>query len=467
MRSLAKLGFLTLITLTSTNLAHAISYEAQNQIIGVRLDDVAKFLPNEIPTLKSALSTIKRELGRLLDINEEIEEVHDIFFNAIPSDEWFSRETVLPITAFVKLSESGYVFVKGEITLKSSRLVGRGLETIPLSETDFRAEVGLIERLVILRDYTNNIKMIFPLGVGAFDEGVQNLGSTSLVTPRFKNAWLDKREAYAARTKPSYYAGKPFLRITTNQELDQGYTTIGFHAQPNLAPFLRGFDSHGCMRMQTDDLIAFHRLLANNPRLHIPISVSYRVFGSDDHPAPKVNSPYKTVYNVGTRTAPYFKLDSDELVQLASVKGEAPVNNLLDRHEDDYFNLFNYDSRERLIPASGIPNRIEDDQRTSPSIIAFPRRDDRRDQRADERRNQRTDDLPGVTIIRGGRTSTVRPRLTGRQASAAIASYCKRQYPYDTVFFNWERSRLIRSYNTCTRTLVDRYNATGALPSGP
>ncbi len=448
MRSLAKLGLLAMVTLSLSNAALAISGSAQNQIVGVRIDDVAKFLPNEIPELKNSVPTIKREIKRLLDLSEEVEEVHDIFFNALPSDEWFSKESILPITAFVKLTDSGYVFVKGEITLRGKRLFGRGFETIPLERTDFKVEVGLIERLVIIEDYSNNIKMVFPLGVGAFDEGVQNLGSTSLVTPRFKNAWLDKREAYASRTKPTYFAGKPFLRITTNQELDAGYTTIGFHAQPNLGPFLRGFDSHGCMRMQTDDLIAFHRLLANYPRNHIPITISYRIFGGDDHPAPKVNAPYKTVYNVGTSSNPYFKLDSDELVQLAISRREAPINNLFDRYEDDYFNLYNYDSRERLIPADGIPNQI-DDNRDSPSIITFPRRDNR------------DNNLPGVTIIRPNRQ-----RPTGRQVSNAVAAYCKRQYPYDSVFSNWERNRLIRSYNTCTRALIDRYNSTGQLPNG-
>ncbi len=458
MRTFKKLKLLALITITSINCTPAFSQEAQDQMIGVRIDDVAKFLPNEIPNLKAELPTIKRELARLLDLSEPVEEIFGIFLNDLPNDDWFTRETTLPITAFLKLRESGYVFVKGEIYLKSSRLVGRGLEKIAIDETDFKAEVGLIERILILEDYSNQIKMVFPLGVGAFDEGVQNLGQVSLVTPRFQKAWLDKREAYAARTKPSYYAGKPFLRITTNQELDVGYTSIGFHAQPNLAPFLRGFDSHGCMRMQTDDLIAFHRLLANNPRLHIPISISYHIFKNADHPAPKVNNPYKTIYNVGSHSAPYFKLDSDELVQLGSVRGEAPITRLFDHPEDDYFNLFNYDSRERLIPEGGIPHRIEDDRPTSPSIITFPRND--------ERRNQNRRDLPGVTIIRGGRTSPARPRLSARQISAAIATYCKRQYPYETVFLNWERNRLIRSYNTCTRVLVDRYNTTGELPSG-
>lgn len=460
---MAKLGLLAVLTLSSTQMAFAISASAQNQIVGVRLDDVARFLPNEIPDLKKSLPTIKRELKRLLDLNEEVEEIHDIFFNAVPNDSWFNSEDVLPITAFVKLSETGYAFVKGEIILKNSRIVGHGFETIPLENTDFKAEVGLIERLVILEDYSNAIKMVFPLGVGAFDEGVQNFGKTSLVTPRFKNAWLDKREAYASRTKPAYYAGKPFLRITTNQELDEGYTSIGFHAQPNLGPFLRGFDSHGCMRMQTDDLIAFHRLLSNNPRTHIPITVSYQVFGSDDHPAPKVDAPYKTIYNVGSRTAPYFKLDSDELIQLANVRSSAPIQNLYDSYDDDYFNLFDYDSRERLIPADGIPPQVDiPDRVDSPSVITFPRRDTTTRPRNDN-------DLPGVTVIRGGRstTTTTRPRRTSpADARAAIATYCKRQFPYDTVFLNWERNRLIRSYNSCTRSLVNHYNSTGQLPGG-
>src|SRR5690606_4421436 len=113
----------------------------------------------------------------------------------------------------------------GTITQKGDRLSGRGIETIPLAQTNFEVEVGLIDRKVIIKDYANSLKMIFPLGVGGFDEGIQNLGATGLVTPRFQSAWLDKREAYASRTKPAYFAGKPFLRITTDQDLKKGYTT--------------------------------------------------------------------------------------------------------------------------------------------------------------------------------------------------------------------------------------------------
>ncbi len=351
MHSIGKFFFIILLTVSFPKSAHSISYEARNQIIGVRLDDVARFLPREIPALKSILPTIKSELPRLMGINEEILEVHNIFFNALPDDRWGDRRVTLPITAFVNLRWSGYVFIKGEVThYRYSRLSGRYLGKVALSNTNFKARVGLIERVLILEDYRNNLKMVFPLGVGGFDEGVQHPGRTSLVTPRFKNAWLDKREAYATRYKPDYYAGQPFLRITTNKILDVGYTSVGFHAQPHLAPFLRGFDSHGCIRMQTEDLIAFHRILANNPRLHIPITVSYELYDSFDHPAPKVNSPYKTIYNVGTRNEPYFILDRDELIQMINVRRTPPLGVLYDRYDDDYFNIYNYDSRDRLLP---------------------------------------------------------------------------------------------------------------------
>lgn len=350
MRTLAKLCLITLLIFTPTQITHAVSSEARNQIIGVRLDDVVRFIPNEIPVLRSILPTIKNELPELLSIDEEILEIHNIFFSEMPDDRWFNR-TTFPITVFMKLSESGYVFIKGEIThYRFSGMIGRRLEKISLSDTSFRAEAGLIDRVLVLEDFTNDIKMVFPLGVGGFDEGVQHPGLTSLVTPRFKNAWIDKREAYATRTKPVYYAGKPFLRITTNKRLDVGYTSVGFHAQPHLAPFLRGFDSHGCIRMQTDDLIAFHRLLANGPHLHIPIKISYQNYSNYDHPAPKINTPYKTIYNVGTIDEPFFILDRDQLIQFIRVKRAPPLELLYDRYDDDYFSLYNYDSRDRLLP---------------------------------------------------------------------------------------------------------------------
>ena len=437
--------------------AWAISRGVENQIKGVRLDDVVKFLPNEVPELKGSLPTIKAQLARLLDINDNILEIQDLFFNDLPEQKWLSPEVTLPVTAFLNLENSGYTFVKGSITIDGKRIYGRGFETISLDQTNFEVQVGLIDRKVIIEDYSNRIKMVFPLGVGAFDEGVQNIGSIGLVTPRFQNAWLDKREAYAARTKPTYFAGKPFLRITTSTVLDEGYTTIGFHAQPNLGPFLRGFDSHGCMRMQTEDLIAFHRLLSAGPQLQIPIRVLYYNYDQADHPAPKVDSPYKTIYNVGTRDQPYFKLDSDELIQLGLVKGRsAPTDRLQDSSSDDYFDLYNYDSRERLIPADGIPmrddsfGRIDDTPSRPPRVI----------------RGGDRNDLPGVSIIRGGRSEPREPRVprtTRRQVD--IGAYCRAKFPYDRVFFNWERDRLIREYNSCVKSVMNRYRSSGEFPS--
>lgn len=443
MRSL----FLTtlLAFVLNTTSAFALSDKYENQIVGVRLDDVAKHLPNEIPELKKSLSTIKSNIGVLLDIPERVEEIHNIYFSAMPDKKWLGGEITMPVVAFLLLEEKGFVFVKGEITLKGDRLSGRGTSMIALSETNFEVEVGLLDRKAILKDYTNGLKMTFPLGVGGFDEGIQNLGSIGLVTPRFQSAWLDKREAYAARTKPEYFAGKPFLRITTDQDINKGYTAIAFHAQPNLAPFFRGFDSHGCMRMQTDDLIAFHRILSEGPRLHIPIRILYQNYDSADHPAPKVDVPFKTILNVGTSADPYFKLDSDELVQMVGIKNrQPPLYALRDQYEDDYFNLYNYDSRERLLPADGIP---------APSYDSNPGNDFNNDFNNDFDFGF-NNDFPTIT--------RPTPPVVRRQIN--VAAYCKAKHPYDLQRTNWRRNSEIRKYNRCVKDVTSDYRSSGRLP---
>lgn len=438
MRSLCLIMFAALFL--SSLSAHALSDRYENQIVGVRIDDVIRHLPNELPELKKSLPSIKANIGRLLDIPEQVLEIHNLYFESMPDKKWLGKEITMPVVAFLLLEGRGYVFVKGIITQKGDRLSGRGVETVPLSSTNFEVEVGLVDRKVIIKDYGNSLKMVFPLGVGGFDEGIQNLGTTGLVTPRFQAAWLDKREAYASRTKPTYFAGKPFLRITTNQELNKGYTTIGFHAQPNLAPFFRGFDSHGCMRMQTDDLIAFHRLLSQGPLLHVPIRVLYHNYDQADHPFPKVDTPFKTILNVGTSSDPYFKLDSDELVQMVAVKNrQTPLFSLQDQYEDDYFNLYNYDSRERLLPEGGIPNR-------PPQIDQNPGQDF----------NDFDWGLPGID------NTPIRREPVRRQVN--VGAYCKSKYPYQLERSNWRRNSMIRKYNRCLEDVTSEYRATGRLP---
>jgi hypothetical protein len=163
------------------------------------------------------------------------------------------------------------------------------------------------------------------------------------LTPRFKEGYLSKHVAIEERSKPRYFSDKPFIRVLWGSE--KKYTGIGFHAQPNLDPFIRAFDSHGCIRMPLEDLELFFHLVDSNPLTYIPITITYHLDIDVDHPFPKVESSYKRVQNVGSIHNPKYTIDRDYLVQTHSKKGTPPVEMLYDFPQDDYENYFSYNSQ--------------------------------------------------------------------------------------------------------------------------
>jgi hypothetical protein len=261
----------------------------------------------------------------------------------------------------VKLSVIGFVKYKNQM-LNFEKIIinytgtAKGLSEIsiqneaiiPLKETFFQVNVGLIERKVIIEDTMNGIKMIFPIGVGAFDEGVMNEGVTSLVTPRFQNGYIDQRAVVSKRDKPRYFAGKPFIRILKGKDLESDSTAIGFHIEINDS-FVRGFDSHGCMRLREKDLLAFHDLIMFGSRQQIPIKVKYKTADNADHPAPKRNTAYKTILNKGSSENPFFIYDRDNLVQMIYKEDKMiPIQKLIDQKDDNYYDLYSYETSEQM-----------------------------------------------------------------------------------------------------------------------
>jgi len=219
---------------------------------------------------------------------------------------------------------------------------------VSLKDMHFNVSVGLVERKVIIEDKMKDIKMVFPVGVGAFDEGVMNEGKVSLVTPRFKNGFIDPRAVISKRTKPRYFAGKPFIRILKGNDLVSDTTAIGFHIEVNDS-FVRGFDSHGCMRLRESDLMAFHDLIMFGNEQQIPVSIQYYLKDQMDHPATKRNKTYKTILNIGSDQSPFFIYDRDNLVQMIYKENtQAPIDKLVELEQDNYYDLFNYDTTEQL-----------------------------------------------------------------------------------------------------------------------
>jgi hypothetical protein len=324
-----------------------IPSELQNQIVGVRVDDIVNTNPSIIPGLANILVLLKKHPKEFFK-QGKIETVHDIFFRQIPDDK--ANIITLELTAFVKYKKNVLTFEKLLISYPITALSIKDLTAIqteavyPLKDMMFHASVGLVERKLILEDDMKDIKLVFPIGVGSFDEGTMNEGQFSLLTPRFQNGYINQEEVISKRSKPRYFQGKPFIRISNGKEV----TPIGFHIEIN-DTFVRGFDSHGCMRLREMDLMAFHDLVVYGSLHDMPLVVKYHLNDPADSPIGKRNKRYKTIVNVGTKESPFFILDRDNLVQL-TYKEETtpPVDMLVDSDKDNYHQLFSYETIPQL-----------------------------------------------------------------------------------------------------------------------
>jgi hypothetical protein len=325
--------------------------DVKNKIIGVRIADIVSSYPTLIPGLANVAEIIKKSPQSFFN-QEAVDVIHDVFFSKIP--EVNGQLVRLELVGFIKYKNQSLNFEKIFVTyyLGAKTLSELSVQTeaiYPLKNMVFKASVGLVERKLIISDSLKDIKLVFPIGVGAFDEGVMNEGKYSLVTPRIQNGFIDKRGIISKRTKPRYFAGMPFIRILKGRDLVADTTAIGFHIEINDG-FVRGFDSHGCMRLREMDLNAFHDLLVFGDEQQTPITIRYRTSDLADHPITKRNKTYKTILNKGSVENPFFIYDRDNLVQLTYKENtQAPIDKLVDQNDDDYYDLFNYETSEQII----------------------------------------------------------------------------------------------------------------------
>lgn len=322
--------------------------EAVNKVLGVKLEDVVNNYSNLVPGLVNLSNHVKKTPA-LFFKNGEILVVHNVFMNKLPENR--DGQVTVNLTAYVKYKGVSN-FEKLTVNYSNRALTPADLtivtdESINLKDMVFKVEVGLVDRKVIVTEAANKIKMVFPNGVGGFDEGVLNEGQVSLLTPRFHNGFLDQRAVISKRDKPRYFDGKPFIRILKGPSLVEDMTAIGFHTEINDS-FVRGFDSHGCMRLRLPDLMMLHDLILDGGVRQTPITVLYRTKDQADHPAGKRNKIFKTVTNTGTKESPFFPLDKDNLVQLRYKEAQAPMDLLVDLANDNYEDLFNYDTQLQL-----------------------------------------------------------------------------------------------------------------------
>ncbi len=214
-----------------------------------------------------------------------------------------------------KDSEFGFIFysfTENPYTLSVDRKV-------MLKETDFRVDVDLYDRQIVLTDLSeHSIRMILPIAHGGL-----SVDLSSITTPRFKKAYLDKRTIIDKRTNPSYYKGYPFIRVMTSKNISKGWTGIGLHIKQN-ANLKRSPDSHGCIRLRSFDLITLHRILKRGPNRHTPISIHLKYEGIAIHPFKFWDCSFKKEKNFGTLVSPIKKRGKDGLTIYKTVY-ESPM----------------------------------------------------------------------------------------------------------------------------------------------
>lgn len=353
------LGILFLLTalpaISETNFSISqeliIPVDAKNKIVGVRIADIVSSYPSLIPGLANVVEIVKKSPESFFNQNT-IDVLHDVFMAKMP--EVNGSQVTLNLVGFVKYKNQSLNFEKLTITynIGAKKLADLSIQTetiYSLRDMVFKVSVGLVDRKLIIEDSLKDIKLVFPIGVGSFDLGVMNEGEVSLVTPRFKRGFIDQRAVISKREKPRYFAGLPFIRILKGSDLKSDSTSIGFHIEINDG-FVRGFDSHGCMRLREMDLMAFHDLIIFGDEQQTPITVDYRTSDPADHPAPKRNKTFKTILNRGTAEKPFFIYDRDNLVQMTYKENtEAPLAQLIDQKADNYYDLFNYETSEQMV----------------------------------------------------------------------------------------------------------------------
>lgn len=334
----------TSLPLLSANQTLTIPSDVQIKLIGVHLQDAVNNFPKAIPGLPNINAFIKKNPEAFFT-NGKIDKIHNIHVAKVPTVE--NGLTKLDLTAFVKYKNQSR-FEKLQVIYSNNARELKDItasikESIALSETDLSIRVALVDRKVIIEDKINDIKFVMPTGVGGFDEGIMNEGRPSLLTPRFKSGYIDKNSVISKRDKPRYFANKPFIRLTRSVDESAEATPIGFHTEIN-GSFVRGFDSHGCMRLRDQDLFMLHDLIMDGTRRKTPITIAYRVDDEMDHPTGKRDKMYKAVQNVGTAESPFFPLDRDSLVQLVYKSKEVPTDLLQDEPNDDYEDIYSYDT---------------------------------------------------------------------------------------------------------------------------
>jgi len=142
--------------------------------------------------------------------------------------------------------------------------------------------VSLQQKTVHLFDRTTGFSAVYPTGPGALTSSGRSMTPTGFYKtgPDAGDGWYNISRRYT----PDYFGGFPFLRLTI--ENSNGYHTYGFHGPITYTCpdggrgcdlvdrqwFLkRDFVSHGCMRMEKDDIVEMFHTVAGHASIPVTI----------------------------------------------------------------------------------------------------------------------------------------------------------------------------------------------------
>lgn len=132
--------------------------------------------------------------------------------------------------------------------------------------------VSLEGLTVHLLDRATGFSEVYPVGVGVLDSQGHSITPTGQFTtsPDTSDGWW----YIARRTYPEYFGGFPFVRLTAQNS--RGQNTYGLHG-PITSELIRGYVSHGCMRMAGDDIVRLFHLIRDHASTPVTIQTEVEI----------------------------------------------------------------------------------------------------------------------------------------------------------------------------------------------
>lgn len=186
-----------------------------------------------------------------------------------------------------------------------------------LADLNLNYRVSIGDWIGVVEDPSIGFRRVWPLAGGAIDRGVRVVGVLTSMTPTTEDGLLEKTYAWRELHSPWYFKKKPYLPISVASTFKKVDGTIGkYYHESNIAfhiwqdkGFERGFFSHGCMRMRTEDLAELAAYVFGAHDDHpIPVQVRTSRMKDATHPFPTETKVYWQLKNYGTAEKPKTRL---------------------------------------------------------------------------------------------------------------------------------------------------------------